>query len=303
MGKKRLWGREFTLVKDGLAEEDVESLIRSLGASGNNRLEQAHHLNKLKDLSERMNGMVSEVTVAIQKLQEDSVQRVEQEKESMLAEAKKASDSIVFRAKVAAQSVMEEAEGVKSTTLAAQEEAEDTVIEAKERAKGIVIEAKEKVLALEEEAKKQAKEAYGKSKEQAETLMANGFERIQRLMESESESLLQSLSSMRKSPSQMKSLVATEQDNGATPAPGHSNEDDPTRVPQDKKRKRNHLKPTLRNRGSELKIGLGRGKKGQIIIFRCHLSESSAISGHRLECEPVMRPLLRSGLGGAASPS
>ena len=262
MSKKLLWGHEFTLVKNGLAEEEVESLIRTLGTSANTWLEQAHHLNKLKDLSERMKSMVGEVTETLRKVQEDSAQSVKQEKESMLAEAKKASDSMVSQAKEAAHSVKEQAEeaaqsfreqaeevankrlseaekrvkeleeeagGVEATTLAAQEEAQGIVVEAKERAKGIVMEAKEKALAIDEEAREHAEEVYSDSKEQAEVLMAKGFERIQKLMENESESLLQSLGSIRKGVGQKGPHDNASQDDEAGASEENKGESEPAK--------------------------------------------------------------------------
>jgi len=292
MIKKSLLRPEVTAVKNGVAKEEVESFIKGRGTGENSWLEQADHLNKPKDLSEHMNGMVSVVTAALRKVQEDSAQ-------SMLAEAKKDSDSAVSLAKVAAQSIMEEAEGVKSSTLAAQEAAQGIVVEAKERAKGIVMEAIEKALGIEEEAKKHAKEAYSESKEQAEALIAKGFERIQQLMENESESLLQSLGSLRKSPGQKKSRVDADQDDGATLTLEHSNEEAQIRASEDKEVESEPVKAQVSDSGSESSQRSrpkkdktsDEARKGSIIKGGAKrdlqdspvaaVSESSASNGHR----------------------
>ena len=197
MEKKRLlWGHEFTLVKKGLAEEEVETLIRNIGTSANIWLDHSHHLNKLKDLSERMNSVVSDVTEALHEVQDDSAQIAKQEKESILSEARETSDSMVSQAEDRVKQLEEEVEGLKATLFATRKETEETVHSATQRAKGIELEAKEKALAIQEEAKKHAKDVYKQSTRQAKTLMAKSFERIHRQLGNESESLLQSLKSM-----------------------------------------------------------------------------------------------------------
>jgi len=317
MNKKLLWGHEFTLVKNGLAEEEVESLIRSLGTSANTWLEQADHLNKLKDLSERMKSMVSEVMETLREVQEDSSESVKQEKVSILAEAKQASDSMVSQAKEAARSVSkqaeevanqrliesekrvreleEEAEGVKATVLAAKEEARGIVAEAEERATEIELGAKQKALAVEENAKESAEDVYGESKEQAEALMAKAFERIQQLMENESESLLQSLGSMGKSTGQKR-----DRENA-------NREDDETGEGKEGKGESEPVKAQNNGSESEFSQGLGPKKdsaldqakegdmvKGEVKRDRQEspvvaISESSASNGHSRDTRETLQ--------------
>ena len=87
MNKRRLWGHEFTMVNKGLAEEEVESLIRTLGEIANISLDHAHHFDEMKDLSERMKSVVNESADSLRKIQEDSAQSAKREKESILEAA------------------------------------------------------------------------------------------------------------------------------------------------------------------------------------------------------------------------
>ena len=219
MTKKYLWGHEFTLVKNGLAEDEVETFVKSLRDNGNSLLEQADRLGGLKDQSERMNTVVSEVLEKVRGFYEDATREAEHEGGRMLEEARKTAEAMVSAAEESAHSIKQQAEetakeysqemenkikgleadaeAARSAARAAKSEAEYIIAEAEVRAKEIEQEAVERASSIDHEAKERASNVYSESKEQAEELVETAVARMRRLMETESESLLQSLDSMR----------------------------------------------------------------------------------------------------------
>ena len=220
MTKRRLWGYEFTLVKDGLAVEDVQALLKSVGNQADTWLEQTQHLSKLQELSQRMENMAAEVQETIRGVQANSARTVEQQKNKVLEEARNTADTVIAEAEESAHAIIhqaeeaagkvaneaeekvkeleEQAEAVKAAAEAAIHEAENMVSAAKERAKGIELGARERAFAIEREAKGSATAVYRESKEQAEAMMGSVIKRIQQLVETESETIAQALGSLQK---------------------------------------------------------------------------------------------------------
>ena len=158
MTKRYLWGHEFTLVKNGLAEEEVDSFVRELNANGNNLLEQADRLITLRNLSEQMEELVSGVLENVNLFQEHATRDAEQSRDKILEEARKKADTIVSEAEESAHSIKRQSE---------------------EAAKEYTQEAEKRVEELEAEAEV-ARIAISTAKEEAENLIAEAEERARK---------------------------------------------------------------------------------------------------------------------------
>jgi len=112
MNKKRLWGHEFSLVENGLAVEEVETFVKSLGSNADTWLEQEENFTSLKDLSGRMATTFDEVQKVVRALREEALQRAEQEKDSIRNEARDTARKIIAEAEESARLVKQEAEEV-----------------------------------------------------------------------------------------------------------------------------------------------------------------------------------------------
>ena len=225
MTKKYLWGHEFTLVKDGLDEEEVDSFVKELSANGNSLLEQSNRLISLKSLSEQMEKLVSDALESVTEFQEEATRDAEQGRDRILEEARQKADTIVSEAEESALSIKQQAEEAATEYTqeaekrvadlkAEAEAARNAISDAKEEAEDLIAEAEEKARKIESEAKEHVAHIYEESTEEAETLIESAFERVRQVMAIKSDTLTQSLDSDLSDPDPMETLELANPDDG-----------------------------------------------------------------------------------------
>ena len=189
----QLHGREITIVKNGLSEPQVVSLINDLARERDELIERQEHLNSLTRLAERT---VSEADTLAGEMKElakkeageeveriiaeahERAERLVQEKEAeAMATAQSRAEEIKTEAEKLATEIMTDAE-TKADQVRTDAEAEATNIISEAQSKGRAMVA-EKESEARELAEQQAKEILSKAREQASGMLEREKKRIQ----------------------------------------------------------------------------------------------------------------------------
>lgn len=167
-GKVReIWGRQFTLVRNGLDEGEVFSFVGSLIEQNNDYAEKLEHLDALTKLGE---STVVEAEREAERIRLQSHELASEEARAVVAEVEE-------KAKVEAQRIILESEHLaqemlKSAEETARSQAEKIIAEAEAniQARLSVVEqlAQDIIQGVEAEAKRQAKEVKSKAKKEAQ---------------------------------------------------------------------------------------------------------------------------------------
>jgi len=196
-GVKSLWGQEFQVAKQGLAEEQVVAFVTDLVNQRDSLLERQQHLNSLQILAERTVTESSQLAEKIKQEAQDQARQLIQEAEDKArettAEVQEQAERTVTGANELAEKIRQEAhdqttrliqeaeDKARETTAEVQEQAERTVTEANELAEKIRQEAQDQTRQLIQEAEDKARETTTEVQEQAERTVTEANELAEKI--------------------------------------------------------------------------------------------------------------------------
>ncbi len=105
---KNLWGRDFRVVRDGLAETDVVLFVEKLMSSAQESRDKLEHLEALHELARRTVADAEKIAVAAK---EESERLSQEQAASVLSDAQQRAQQIVVEAATSAQARAEEMVG------------------------------------------------------------------------------------------------------------------------------------------------------------------------------------------------
>jgi len=108
-----LWGREFDIVKNGLSEAQVVSLVNELISERDTLIKRQEHLSSLVQLAERT---VAEADNIAKQVKEEAIEQSKAEADTIVAQAKEQAQQIIEERRAEAVAIAEkEAEAIKAT--------------------------------------------------------------------------------------------------------------------------------------------------------------------------------------------
>lgn len=152
--KKQLWGKDFDLVDEGLAEEQVAGLVNDLIRKCRALEEQQKYFLSLGSLTERA-AIEADKVAAVTKARVKG--EAEAEAARIMAEANQRSQEMMVEAKKAAQEVTQQE--VQNVLQAVLRKAAITELQAKQQAQLFLIRSRE---AIEGDLREEVKEAYNR---------------------------------------------------------------------------------------------------------------------------------------------
>ncbi|MBM3949224.1 MAG: hypothetical protein FJ312_08325 [SAR202 cluster bacterium] len=173
---KNLWGKNFRIVPQGLAEADVATFVEQLMAEHHTAKEKLQHLDSLKELANRT---IHEAQRVAADIREQAGKEAEDRAAAMIAEARERAQQILSEAQERgaklARAGSEESHKQSSESLSeVKRKAEALLAEARESADGIVTEAVEraqKTLREANELSKRAQKALADAQQEARELL------------------------------------------------------------------------------------------------------------------------------------
>ena len=168
--KKRLLGHEFTIVKNGLAEEEVATFVQSLGSAPGLWAELSERLARFRDLSQRLEHLAADAYQVLHGVRDTATRQVEQEKEELVRQAQVTAQGIVAQAEEEAMSIRRQWEVARAQAAALEQQA-------KAQAAAITREAQEEAARILREAREEAQAALKAVGERVRLLVAREVER------------------------------------------------------------------------------------------------------------------------------
>jgi len=108
-----LWGREFSIVKNGLSEAEVVSFVNKLISERDTLIKRQEHLSSLVQLAERT---VAEADNIAKQVKEEAIEQSKAEADTIVAQAKEQAQQIIEERRAEAVAIAEkEAEAIKAT--------------------------------------------------------------------------------------------------------------------------------------------------------------------------------------------
>lgn len=101
--KKVLWGQDFRVVTEGLAETDVVIFVEKLLGRHRERVQQLDHISALNELATKK---VEDAQELARSIEDEARARVRSESEQVVEEARREADSIVAAARRAAAEIV-----------------------------------------------------------------------------------------------------------------------------------------------------------------------------------------------------
>ena len=99
MATRTLLGHEFTVVKNGLSDEEVELFMKRLVLNGANVLEQARRLQGANQALDKLTALTNEALVIVGSVKEDASAAIESEKRQLLVAAEREAEALLRQAK------------------------------------------------------------------------------------------------------------------------------------------------------------------------------------------------------------
>ncbi|GEM_PF-6130699 len=158
----RLWGREFSIVKEGLSQEEVMDFVNEL-LSKQKPSEEFAHITSLRKLAEQTVIEADKLALSIRREAEEQATRIIAEAKSIMRDAEEQAARTTVEAEQKARAIVEEAMTV-STAVAAETES-------------ILRSASERAAALEQAAREETQQLLLRSKQIVEQEIEETFKK------------------------------------------------------------------------------------------------------------------------------